>query len=316
MQNKENAFLQVKEKAEKLGCIVYENVPLSKFTTIKVGGKCPLVVQPCSEQSLSEIFNFTNSLGLRLLIMGKGSNLICDDKGFDGVVILVKEKFSDIKLLDETTVEVEAGCSLVSLCRFCYSHSLKGLEFAFGIPGTVGGAVNMNAGAYGGEMKDVVELVRSVDCNGNINEWNNQEIEFAYRSSIFHHNGEIITGCVLKLEKGDKDEIKAEIDDHIERRRRSQPLNFPSAGSTFKRPVGQFAGKLVDDCGLKGYRVGGAMVSEKHAGFVINYDNATAQDLKDVIQYVQKTVLDKTGYFLECEVKIIPFDYDFTQDIK
>ena len=233
--------------------------------------------------------------------------MLCDDKGFGGIVFHVGNDFSEIKLHENGVIEVEAGCSLIKLCKFALDNSLTGLEFAYGIPGTVGGAIYMNAGAYGGEIKDVLQSAEFIDLNGEASTYLIDQMNLSYRHSIFQSNNYIITKGIFQLKKGNKADIEAKMADLMNRRKTKQPLEYPNAGSTFKRPEGQFAGKLIQDCGLKGYTFGGAMVSEKHSGFVINYDNATSDDVKKVIEHVQKTVLDQTGYFLDCEVRIIPY---------
>lgn len=293
--------------ARKLGCRILINRKLRDFTTFRVGGECPVIIEINSENSLAELVKFSNQNRLRTMVIGKGSNMLCDDKGFDGAVFLMGNEFSKIRLIDDVTVEAEAGCPLIRLCRFALENSLGGLEFAYGIPGTVGGAVYMNAGAYGGEIKNVIQSARAADADGNISEFSKEEMELSYRTSIFQRRNSIITKAVFKLHKAEKSEIEARMNELMARRKEKQPLEYPNAGSTFKRPQGQFAGKLIQDCGLKGVSIGGAQVSEKHSGFVINTGNATSDDIKRLIEKVQQTVLEKTGYFLECEVRIIPY---------
>ncbi len=301
------SFEQVCLLAEENGCKVQYDKPLSEYTTFRIGGKCSAVIEINSTQSLSKLIKYCNVNKIRYLVVGKGSNMLCDDKGFDGVVLHFGSDFSEISINENGEIEVQSGCSLMKLCRFALDNSLAGLEFAYGIPGTVGGAIFMNAGAYGGEIKNVLVSAECADPCGDIHTLSVSELDLSYRHSIFHENSCVITKGVFRLEKGEKKDIKAKMDDLMSRRKEKQPLEYPNAGSTFKRPVGQFAGKLIQDCGLKGYSVGGAMVSEKHGGFVINYDNATGEDVRNLIKHVQDTVLEKTGYFLECEVKIIPF---------
>lgn len=293
--------------ARKLGCRILINRKLRDFTTFRVGGECPVIIEINSENSLAELVKFSNQNRLRTMVIGKGSNMLCDDKGFDGAVFLMGNEFSKIRLIDDVTVEAEAGCPLIRLCRFALENSLGGLEFAYGIPGTVGGAVYMNAGAYGGEIKNVIQSARAADSDGNISEFSKEEMELSYRTSVFQRRNSIITKAVFKLHKAEKSEIEARMIELMARRKEKQPLEYPNAGSTFKRPQGQFAGKLIQDCGLKGVSIGGAQVSEKHSGFVINTGNATSDDIKRLIEKVQQTVLEKTGYFLECEVRIIPY---------
>ena len=239
------------------------------------------------------------------LILGNGSNVLASDEGFSGVVIRLDGDFRRISLVDDNTIYCGAGASLASLCKFALKCGLTGLEFGWGIPGSVGGAVFMNAGAYGGEMKDVIFSVSHIDPSGGIGRIERDDLELGYRTSIYRRNNCIITGVTLKMQKGEPDEIRAKMDDFLGRRSDKQPLEYPSAGSVFKRPEGAFAGALIEQCGLKGKRHGGAQVSEKHAGFIINAGNATAHDVKSLIREVQTEVADKTGYTLECELIIL-----------
>ena len=294
--------------AEQFDCTVYKNAELKKYTSFKIGGPCPLIIDINSTNALSAILKYINKNNIRHMVLGKGSNVLCDDKGYNGVILHLGTDFSRITSNDDNSLTVEAGCSLITLCRYALKSSLSGLEFAYGIPGSVGGAVYMNAGAYGGEMRDVITCVECIDQDGQIHNFNADKLELSYRHSIFQENGYIITKATFQLEYCNPLEIQREMNDYINRRKSKQPLEYPSAGSTFKRPVGQFAGKLIQDSGLKGFQVGGAMISEKHSGFVINYDNATSADVLKLISEVQNTVKEKTGYFLECEVEIIPYE--------
>ncbi len=291
--------------SEKLGCCTLVNEPLSKHTTFKVGGNCPLAVFASSDESIKSIIKYCTTNGVKLLVIGNGSNLLVSDKGFDGVVLIIGKDYQSLTLVDDTTIEVKSGCLLSQLCMFALQNELTGLEFAYGIPGTVGGAVYMNAGAYDGEISNVIETAQAIDSDSNVVTFTREQMELGYRKSIFQDIDCVITKAVFKLKKGDKAEIKAKMDDLMNRRKSKQPLEYPSAGSTFKRPLGNFAGKLIDDCGLRGYTVGGAQVSEKHCGFVINKNNATFEDITTLIRNVQNIVFEKTGYCLECEVKII-----------
>jgi len=291
--------------SEKLGCCTLVNEPLSKHTTFKVGGNCPLAVFASSDESIKSIIKYCTTNGVKLLVIGNGSNLLVSDKGFDGVVLIIGKDYQSLTLVDDTTIEVKSGCLLSQLCMFALQNELTGLEFAYGIPGTVGGAVYMNAGAYDGEISNVIETAQAIDSDSNVVTFNREQMELGYRKSIFQDIDCVITKAVFKLKKGDKAEIKAKMDDLMNRRKSKQPLEYPSAGSTFKRPLGNFAGKLIDDCGLRGYTIGGAQVSEKHCGFVINKNNATFEDITTLIRNVQNIVFEKTGYCLECEVKII-----------
>lgn len=227
-----------------------------------------------------------------------------DDDGIDACVLILGEPFSQIKLIDDETIYAKAGAKLIALCRFAYEHSLSGLEFAYGIPGSAGGAAFMNAGAYGGEMKDVLYKCEHIDKNGDIGFLEYDDLKLSYRHSAYYDNGAVITGLYLKLKKGEKSEIKEKMDDLIGRRRAKQPLEYPSAGSTFKRPEGYFAGALIEQCNLKGKSVGGAQVSEKHAGFVINKGGATCKDVLDLCKYCSDKVMEETGVKLEMEIRV------------
>lgn len=275
---------------------------LKKHTSFQIGGNCRLLIEPTTREEMAETLNCLQDYPY--IVLGNGSNVLVKDEGFDGAVILCNRNFSGIRLLDEETIEAEAGVSLASLCLFALEHSLTGLEFAYGIPATVGGALFMNAGAYGGEMKDVTAKVSHIK-NGVFGSFSQEELQFSYRHSVYQTGEYLILSGVFRLQKGDLTEIRAKMDDFMGRRKSKQPLNFPSAGSTFKRPVGAFAAKLIEDCGLKGTSVGGAQVSEKHSGFIINTGNATCKDVLDLIELVQEKVKNETGYQLECEVRMI-----------
>ena len=291
--------------AENIGAEVIKDAPMKKYTSFKCGGNASVLIIPDSLENLNKITAFCYSNSVKPFIVGNGSNLLVTDNGINGVVIKIGSQMSEIRLLDDTTIYCEAGASLKSLCMFALEKCLSGLEFAYGIPGTLGGAVYMNAGAYGGEMKDVLYSVNHIDDNGNTGTLSMDELDLGYRHSAYTNNGFTITSAVLKLQKADKKDIKEAMDDKLGRRKDKQPLEYPSAGSTFKRPEGYFAGALIEDCGLKGYTVGGAQVSEKHAGFVINKGGATSTDVINLIKDVQRIVYDKHKVILETEVKII-----------
>ena len=291
--------------AENCGATVIKDAPMKKYTSFRCGGNASVLVIPDSVDTLKKIIDFCNIQNIKPLIIGNGSNLLVTDNGINGVVIKIGSNISKIELLDETTIRCEAGASLKSLCMFALENSLSGLEFAYGIPGTLGGAVYMNAGAYGGEMKDVLVSVTHIDSDGNIGELIHDDLNLRYRGSAYTDNNYTIVSAVMKLQKADKKDIKAAMDDKLQKRKDKQPLEYGSAGSTFKRPEGYFAGALIEQSGLKGYTVGGAQVSEKHAGFVINKDNATSTDVINLIKDVQNIVYDKFGVMLETEVKII-----------
>ena len=291
--------------AEKCGATVIKDAPMKKYTSFRCGGNARVLVIPNSVDSLKKIIDYCNLKNIKPLIIGNGSNLLVTDNGINGVIIKIGSDISKIELLDETTIRCEAGASLKSLCMFALENSLSGLEFAYGIPGTLGGAVYMNAGAYGGEMKDVLVSTTHIDSNGDFDELTQENLNLIYRGSAYTDNDYTIVSAVLKLKKADKKDIKEAMDDKLQRRKDKQPLEYGSAGSTFKRPTGYFAGALIEQSGLKGYTVGGAQVSEKHAGFVINKNNATSTDVINLIRDVQRIVYEKHGVMLETEVKII-----------
>ena len=280
--------------------------PMKNHTTFKTGGNASLFICPRGEQELKTALKIIHGKGKKPFVLGNGSNLLVSDDGIaDRPVIYIGDGFSSLELIDETTVKVGAGSSLSSLCRFAHENSLSGLEFAFGIPGSCGGAAYMNAGAYGGEMKDVTFRCNHIDFEGNEGFFEAGELDFGYRHSIYSGKDYVITSIVLNLKKGDKDEIYAQMKELLQRRRDKQPLEYPSAGSVFKRPEGYFAGALIEQSDLKGKRIGGAMVSEKHAGFIINYDCATTRDVLDLVKHCQETVMEKFGVELEMEIKTV-----------
>lgn len=288
-----------------LGCEARKNEPMKLHTSFKIGGNADVYVKVKTSSELCSVLKECRESDIDYIILGNGSNILVDDEGIRGAVIRLDGEFRQISLIDENTVFCGAGASLASLCKFAHKCGLSGLEFAWGIPGSVGGAVFMNAGAYGGEMKDVVHSVSHITPDGKIGRTEKADLGFGYRTSVFKTNNCIITGVTLKLKKGSMDEIRDKMDDFLGRRSSKQPLEYPSAGSVFKRPEGNYAGALIEQCGLKGKTHGGAQVSEKHAGFIINKNNATAHDVKELIREVQHTVFDKTGYDLECELIIL-----------
>ena len=263
------------------------------------------MVDISSEESLAKLVRAAHEWNVRYIVVGNGSNLLFDDKGYEGVVFLMGQSVDEIKMMNENTIYAEAGCSLIKLCRFALEHNLTGLEFAYGIPGTVGGAIYMNAGAYDGEIKNVITSANSVRADGTVHTTEANKMALAYRSSCYQKNGEVITSGVFRLEAGAYDDIQDKMVELMGRRRSKQPLEYPSAGSTFKRPEGQFAGKLIEDCGLRGYTVGGAQVSEKHCGFVVNLGGATCADVLALCDEVRSIVKEKTGYDLEKEIRVV-----------
>ena len=291
--------------AEILGCEARKYEPLSKHTTFKIGGVADTYVKVTSLSKLSTILKECRESDIDYMIIGNGSNILASDDGYRGVVIRLDGDFRKIALVDDDTVYCGAGATLAALCKFALNNGLSGLEFAWGIPGSVGGAVFMNAGAYGGEMKDVVYSVNHLTKNGEPGRTEKDALQFGYRTSVYRQNNAIITGATLKLRKDNPEDIHARMDDYLGRRSSKQPLEYPSAGSVFKRPAGAYAGALIEQCGLKGHSHGGAQVSEKHAGFIINKANANANDVKSLIREVQTKVYDETGYNLECELIIL-----------
>lgn len=283
-------------------CLVDE--PMSKHTTFKIGGKADIMFFPKNEEQIRKIILECEKQNINWQVIGNGSNLLVKDQGIRGAIIVVGQNMNEV-VVENNYLVAQAGASLSSACALALSNSLSGLEFAWGIPGNVGGAIFMNAGAYGGEMKDIVESVEYLDENGCPHKAQKDDLEFSYRKSFFTDKKCVITKVYFLLGKKDKEAIKEKMDDLISRRREKQPLEFPSAGSTFKRPEGNYAGALIEQCGLKGYSIGDAQVSEKHAGFVINRGCATCADVENLISNVQKIVFEQTGYKLECEVKII-----------
>lgn len=278
------------------------NEPMAKHTTFKIGGAADIFVTPETKEALLEIIEYCKAENIPVTVVGNGSNLLVSDDGIDGVVICT-EKMNYVNL-EENLITSGAGAFLAVVANTAAKSGLAGLEFAAGIPGTVGGGTFMNAGAYGGELKDVIETVTALDKDGNIKVFKNADCEFGYRTSIFGA-GYVILEVTFRLKKGNKEEILDIMKDLSQRRRDKQPLEYPSAGSTFKRPEGYFAGKLIEDAGLKGYSIGGAQVSEKHSGFVINKGGATAKDVLDLVKYIKHQVKEKFGVDLQEEIKLI-----------
>ena len=278
--------------------------PMSEHTTFKIGGKADVLIFPSTIEEVVNILKLIAESKIPLTILGNGSNVLVRDNGIRGAVVKFNGKFANIKR-DGNRLIVGAGAKLKDISLFAADNALAGMEFAIGIPGSIGGAIFMNAGAYGGEMKNIVSKVRAVSKTGDIAEFNLHELDLGYRRSIFQTNGYAICEIELQLEHGNVDEIKEHMDDFTQRRESKQPLEYPSAGSTFKRPEGYFAGTLIDKTGLKGLRVGDAMVSEKHAGFVVNAGHATAADVLNLIDEVKRRVYEMHGVMLSPEVRII-----------
>ena len=280
--------------------------PMSRHTTFRVGGPADFFVTPKAKEEVRDVIRICKEAGMPYYIIGNGSNLLVSDAGYRGVVVQIYKKMNEVKV-EGDLVKAQAGALLSGIAAKALGAELSGFEFASGIPGTIGGACVMNAGAYGGEMKDVLESVTVLTGEGKIIELGRNELELGYRTSVIAKKGYIVLGAVLKLERGDGEKIKTYMDELKEKRVTKQPLKYPSAGSTFKRPEGYFAGKLIQDAGLQGYTVGGAQVSEKHCGFVINRGGATSSDIITLIRDVQKKVKEDAGVDLETEVKLIGF---------
>ena len=278
--------------------------PMKKHTTFRIGGPADYYLCPHSTEELQKILQICKENKMEFFVLGNGSNLLVSDKGYRGVVIQLWKNFSDI-VTKEDTITVKAGALLSKVAAEALEEGLTGMEFASGIPGTIGGAVVMNAGAYGGEMKDIIKEVTVLTKEGDILTISKEEMNFGYRTSVVKEKGYVVISVVLQLKKGDRAEIRKVMDDLKERRVTKQPLDMPSAGSTFKRPEGYFAGKLIMDAGLRGFSVGGAQISEKHCGFVVNKGDATAADVLGLIKEVQKRVQEKFGVTLEPEVKFL-----------
>ena len=289
-----------------IGEVLFDE-PMKKHTSFKIGGPADVMIIPSKEEELINAVKLCRENNIDFYIMGNGSNLLVKDGGMRGAVIKINEGINNIKVLGNI-ISCEAGALLTGVSRVAMANTLTGMEFANGIPGTIGGAVTMNAGAYGGEMKDVITKVRALDTSNNIVEYTNEEMNFRYRGSKVVDDNLIVLSIELELKPGNYDEIEATMRDLTFKRTSKQPLELPSAGSTFKRPEGYFAGKLIQDSGLQGLILGGAQISEKHCGFVVNIDNATCKDVQELISVVQKTVRDKFDVDLETEIKLIGED--------
>ena len=278
--------------------------PMKNHTTFKIGGPCDVLVMPNTIEQILNVLTLVKENNLAYMIIGNGSNLLVSDKGIRKVIVKLHKNFSKITL-DGNKITSQAGATLKEIADFALENKLSGFEFASGIPGDLGGAVTMNAGAYGGEMKDVLESVKVIDKDLNVIDIDAKDMNLRYRNSRVQDEGLIVLEAVINLSEGDYDKIKEYQDELTFKRESKQPLEFPSAGSTFKRPEGYYAGKLIDDCGLRGYRYNDAMVSEKHCGFVINAGDANCEQVLYVINHVKEVVFEKFGVNLEPEVRII-----------
>jgi len=280
------------------------NEPMKNHTSFRVGGPADILIMPSNTERLVEVLKLCKEKKVPFFIMGNGTNLIVRDKGIRGVVIKTYENFNEYKVIDNV-IEAYAGILLSRIADIALEKELSGLEFASGIPGTLGGAVFMNAGAYGGEMKDIVIQTEYIDSDNQVRVLSGSQHEFGYRSSCIQRESGIVLKSRIMLKKGSKSEIKAVMEDLNTRRTEKQPLELPSAGSVFRRPEGYYAGKLIQDCGLRGYRIGGAEVSCKHCGFIVNSDGATAEDIISLIKHIQKSVKAKFGVDMRTEVRIV-----------
>ena len=280
------------------------NEPMKNHTTFKIGGPAQYYVTPESVTQIQEVVSLCRDMNIPLHVIGNGSNILVGDDGVDGVVLALFNTFSDYEIKDNV-ITAQAGMSLIKLAVIALREGLTGLEFASGIPGSVGGAVYMNAGAYDGQMKDVVTSVTVLDEAGDIRILGRDELDMGYRTSAVAKHNMIVLQVIIELKAGNKEQIKDRMNQLSELRKQKQPLEYPSAGSTFKRPEGYFAGKLIADAGLKGYSIGGAAVSEKHAGFVVNMGGATAKDVVELTDYIKKRIIEQFGVTLELEIKKI-----------
>lgn len=297
-------LLKLTSLCQNLECEYVVNAPMKEYTTFQIGGPCDFLARPYDEGQIAVLIRFCAENGIRWQVIGNGSNLLAPDGGISGVVIQVGPNFSYIRPSVKTgEIICAAGASLSAVAALAQKQGLSGLEFAWGIPGNIGGAVCMNAGAYGGEMKDVLVSADYVDQMGNARSISAAEMMLGYRHSIFSQRDWCITKVKLQLRPGDPEQIRKQMEEYMAQRRAKQPLEYPSAGSVFKRPQGNYAGALIEQCGLKGRQVGGAKVSEKHAGFIVNVGGATSRDVSSLIREIQKTVEEKTGYRLECELR-------------
>ena len=299
MQNKNEWIRKLGEQVEILAA-----EPMKNHTTFRIGGPADALALPKTPEEVAEVVRFCHEHAQPYYVLGNGSNLLVSDEGYRGLVLQLYRNFNDIQVNGET-ITVQSGAMLAAVARTAYQTGLTGLEFASGIPGTIGGAVVMNAGAYGGEMKNVLKEVTVLTKEGEVLAIPAKALELGYRTSVIPKNGWIVLGAVLQLKKGDQEQILARMEELKEQRITKQPLDLPSAGSTFKRPEGYFAGKLIMDAGLRGFTVGGAQVSEKHCGFVVNRGDATAADVWELICEVKRRVKEMTGVELEPEVKLL-----------
>lgn len=283
-------------------CVQF-NEPMKKHTTFKIGGCADILCEPETVDELKDILLLARQEGIKPMVIGNGSNLLVSDKGIRGIVIKIGEKMSEVRV-ERERICAGAGAKMKKISNAAQQSSLTGFECLSGIPGSFGGAIYMNAGAYGTEMADVLVEACVMTADGELVNVKKEDMQLGYRDSIFMHRDWIIISGVIELCRGERDKIDEKIKETTLARTQKQPIEMPSAGSVFKRPEGYFAGKLIEDCGLKGYSIGGAMISPKHAGFIVNYDNATAQDVTDLIKYTQDKVFEQFGVKIEPEIKL------------
>ena len=298
------SFASFDRAVERLGCSCLEQEPMSRHTTFQIGGPADRFVTVEAVGQLKGLLAVLQEEGMPFLLLGKGSNLLVSDRGIRGAVLLLSGELKRVELLSGGLVRAGAGASLASVCAFARDRGLTGLEFAWGIPGSVGGAAYMNAGAYGGEMKDVVERVFHLSPAGKEDSASGEKLRFSYRKSRYTGGREVITSVEYRLSPGDPAQIAAQMEDLMARRKGKQPYDMPSAGSVFKRPAGYYAAALIEECGLKGRQVGGAQVSPKHAGFIVNTGGATCADVLELIRQIQREVYERKGVRLEPEIRV------------
>lgn len=285
-------------------CVKYKE-EMKKHTTMKVGGVADVLVEPTSKQDIINVIKFAKKNNIKYYLLGKGSNMVVADEGIDGIVIMISSKFSSIKVAGNEII-ASAGASMPLVAIEAKKNSLTGFEFACGIPGTIGGGIKMNAGAYGGEIADIVSEITYLDENCNILKINKDEAKFGYRDSIFKRNDKlVILEARFSLKKGDISEISKKMEENNLSRRTKQPIDMPNSGSVFKRPEGHYVGPMIIDCGLQGFSIGGAQVSKKHAGFIVNTGDATCKDIKELISLIQQKVEEKFSVKLETEIQFI-----------
>ncbi|MDO4199935.1 MAG: UDP-N-acetylmuramate dehydrogenase [Clostridia bacterium] len=292
--------------ASSLGCTALENEPMKFHTSFKVGGNARLFIYIKNYECLALILKFIKENGLNFFILGKGTNLLVADSGYDGVVLSLLKSENKLNLIGQDTLSCTAGLPLAKVCVFAMKNNLSGLEFAWGIPGSCGGALYMNAGAYGEDISNIIIEANHIDEKGNIQTLQAKDMELAYRKSYYSDKNFIISSMKFKLSPSSENEVKYKMFENIKKRKSKQPLEFPNAGSIFKRPGGgYYAGALIQDCNLKGFSVGGAMVSPKHAGFIVNTGGATANDVANLIKHIKESVRNNSGIELECEIKTL-----------